>query len=97
MMLGRLLVAASNIRTGIYTQTDVKFFAANGEIVIAITNPRMVATKAIFNVSSIPMYAFEQKNPKLDLHLGYFLASSILHSGGHRDSFQNFDKFSQLP
>ena len=96
-MLGRLLVAASNILTGIYTQTDARFLAANGDNVMAITNPRMVATKAIFKVSSIPMYALEQKNSKLASHSGYFLASSILHSGGHRDSFQNFDKFSQLP
>ena len=39
----------------------------------------------------------EQKNPKLDVHSGYFLASSILHSGGQSDSFQNLDKLSQLP
>jgi hypothetical protein len=41
---------------------------------MAPTKPRIVATKAIFMVSNMPMKALEQKNPMLDSHAGYFLA-----------------------
>jgi hypothetical protein len=96
MILGRLRVAARIILIGMYIQTEFKFFAAKGDTIIASMNPITVETNAIFNVSNIPIYAFEQKNPKLAVHSGYFLASSMLHSGGHNDSFQNLDKLDKL-
>jgi hypothetical protein len=62
------------IRTGMYTDFGTRLRAANGESKMAPTKPRIVATKAIFMVSNMPMKALEQKNPMLDSHAGYFLA-----------------------
>jgi len=55
IMLGRLLVNDKNILVGINTDFGTKFFAANEENIIAPMKPKIVATKAIFNVSSIPV------------------------------------------
>ena len=68
--LGRLRVAAMKIRTGRWTAFGTRFRAASGESIIAPRNPRIVATKAIFIVSNIPMNALEQKKPMLASHAG---------------------------
>ena len=57
--LGKLLDAASTILIGIEIQIGAKLRAASGDKKIANTNPRNVATNAIFKVSTIPKYAFE--------------------------------------
>ena len=61
--LGRLLNADRNMRIGMATEGRVKFLAARGEKPITKAKPNIVDTNAILRVSTIPRYAFEQKNP----------------------------------
>ena len=56
---------------------------ARGKLII---NPRPVETKAIFNVSTIPMYAGEQRISQFLSHTGYDLASKTFQLGGQSDS-----------
>ena len=55
IMLGKVLIAESNSLHGIATSSRYKFLDANTAIGRLRTKPNPVATKAIFNVSTIPM------------------------------------------
>ena len=50
------------------------------------TKPKPVETKAIFNVSTTPIYAGEHKKSQFLSHAGYDRASKTFQLGGQRDS-----------
>ena len=91
---GRLRIAESTIRKTKAMGIGIRFLAAKDERESAPMNPRIVATKAILMVSTIPMYPTEQKNSMSFSHTGYDRASKTDQFGGHILSPVNVSRLS---
>ena len=96
IILGKVLIAASKNLNGIAIESLYKFLEAKVASGKLIMNPNPVETKAIFNVSIIPIYAGEQRKSQFLSQVGYDLASITFQLGGHKDSRKNLERLSKL-
>ena len=96
IILGKVLIAASKNLNGIAIESLYKFLEAKVASGKLIMKPNPVETKAIFNVSIMPMYAGEQRKSQLLSQEGYDRASITFQLGGHKDSRKNLERFSKL-
>ena len=86
MRLGKVLITDNKSLNGIAIESLFKFLdasVARGRLKI---KPRPVETNAIFKVSTIPIYAGEQRISQFLSQTGYDLASNTFQFVGQSDS-----------